>query len=446
MSSDAVIEVDGVSKSYLLYKTPQDRLKQMFVPRIARAFGRKTEAYFKEHWALRDVSFSVKRGETVGIIGRNGSGKSTLLQIICGTLSASGGQVITRGRIGALLELGAGFNPEFTGRENAILNAQILGLTRHEIAERIEKIKAFADIGPFFDRPVKTYSSGMYVRVAFAVQACVDPDILVVDEALAVGDEKFQRKCYDRFEQLRASGTSILLVTHSTTVIERFCQRAVLLHEGALHGVGPSNTIVDQYHALLYADEKAYLQFLNREVHETAEARPAQQIDADKAVSPVFEERCTEIEGRLRAQIVSWAITNEHGHLQEVFRPGDTALVTMTLNCFDAIAEIQAGLSIKTVEGVHSFGTSTLYFGNNYKSAKAGETITIRFRLSLALCEGVYFISLAVAEPVSRAEMMYLDKRSDVIIFKVSEPRLKAVGIAYIPAQIEVLRGGHNET
>mgnify|MGYP002620216712 CR=1 FL=1 len=440
MSSDVAIEVSGLSKSYLIYQNPKDRLKQMFMPRVARAFGRTAKPYFSEHWALRDISFSVNRGETVGIIGRNGSGKSTLLQIICGTLAATSGAVTTNGRIGALLELGAGFNPEFTGRQNAILNGQILGLTQREILDRMEEIEAFADIGAFFDRPVKTYSSGMYVRVAFAVQACIDPDILVVDEALAVGDEKFQRKCYDRFDQLRARGTSILLVTHSTTTIERFCQRAVLLHQGELHGVGPSNIIVDQYHALLYADEKAYLQFLNREIDEGGGAPRTQLIDAEAPALPASEEMRTEPNERLRAQIVSCAMTNELGQSQEVFRPGDVACVTMILTCFEDIKEIQAGLSIKTVEGVHSFGTSTLYFSNNYKDAKAGDTITVRFRLSLNLCEGVYFLSMAIAEPVSQADMLYLDKRSDVIIFKVSEPKIKATGIAYLPAQVEIIR------
>jgi len=445
MSSDVAIQVSGLSKSYLIYRSPQDRLKQMLMPRIAQAFGRTIDPYYSEHWALRDISFNVNRGETVGIIGRNGSGKSTLLQIICGTLSASSGTVSTNGRIGALLELGAGFNPEFTGRQNAVLNGQILGLTQRDILDRMEEIEAFADIGAFFDRPVKTYSSGMYVRVAFAVQACIDPDILIVDEALAVGDEKFQRKCYERFDQLRAKGTSILLVTHSTTTIERFCQRAVLLHQGELHGVGPSNTIVDQYHALLYADEKAYLQFLNREIREIAEAPGTQPIDT-KAQAPVApDETRVDSDGRLRAQIVSCAMTNEIGQPQEVFRPGDTVYVTTTVACIENIKEIQVGLSIKTVEGVHSFGTSTLYFGNNYKDAKAGETITIRFRLTLALCEGVYFVSLAAAEPVSQADMMYLDKRSDIMIFKISEPKLKAVGIAYLPAQIEFLQGDDNE-
>ncbi|MGX7741681.1 ABC transporter ATP-binding protein [Rhodopseudomonas parapalustris] len=247
MSSEPVIEVRNVSKSYLIYDQPQDRLKQMVVPRIARALGRTPRAYFKEHWALRDVSFSVGPGETVGIIGRNGSGKSTLLQIICGTLAPTTGEVAVRGRIGALLELGAGFNPEFTGRQNAILNAQILGLSAREISDRIDGIEDFADIGEFFDRPVKMYSSGMYVRVAFAVQACIDPDILVVDEALAVGDAAFQAKCLQRLKDLKSSGTSVLFVSHDVAAVRTFCDQAIWIEHGALRAIGEVTRVTADY-------------------------------------------------------------------------------------------------------------------------------------------------------------------------------------------------------
>ncbi|WP_027357056.1 ABC transporter ATP-binding protein [Desulfofundulus thermocisternus] len=443
MSSDNVaIRVNNLSKCYYIYDRPQDRLKQSIIPRIQRLLGMEPKNYFREFWALRNVSFEVKKGETVGIIGRNGSGKSTLLQIICGTLTPTSGTVETNGRIAALLELGSGFNPEFTGRENVYLNGAVLGLSKEEIDARFDDIVSFADIGDFIDQPVKTYSSGMYVRLAFAVQACIDPDILIVDEALAVGDEKFQRKCFDRIEHLRSNGASILLVTHSTTVIERFCQRAVLLHNGNLHGVGPSNIIVDQYHALLYADEKAYLQILNRERRVAVEPNTESHHPANQVGAKASEDNKFEDEGKLRAQIVSYSITDLSGCHREIFQPGETVLVNMTINCFEAIGEIQAGISIKTVEGVPCFGTSTLYFGNNCKGVKPGEIVLVRFRLSLSLCEGVYFVSLAIAEPVLQGDMQYLDKRSDAIIFKVSEPRLKATGIAYLPATVEIIRGG----
>lgn len=226
---DIAIRVENLSKCYQIYDTPRDRLKQFILPRLHHLTGQTPRQYFREFWALKDVSFEVKKGETIGIIGRNGSGKSTLLQLICGTLSPTSGSITTNGRIAALLELGSGFNPEFTGRENVYMNASVLGLSKEEIDARFEDIVAFADIGTFIEQPVKMYSSGMMVRLAFAVQAQVEPDILIVDEALAVGDAKFQAKCFDRLHQLKEGGTSILLVTHSSEQIVTHCSEAILL-------------------------------------------------------------------------------------------------------------------------------------------------------------------------------------------------------------------------
>src|SRR5262245_22220073 len=209
-SDDVAIRIRDVDKHYLIFARPEDRLKQMLVPRLQRLACRAQSRYYRDFAALTGVSFDIKRGETVGIVGRNGSGKSTLLQIVCGTLRPTHGTVEVNGRIAALLELGAGFNPEFTGRENVYLNAAILGLSRAEIDERFQSIADFADIGEFIEQPVKTYSSGMYVRLAFATAINVDPDILVVDEALAVGDEAFQRKCYARIEAIKEKGGTIL--------------------------------------------------------------------------------------------------------------------------------------------------------------------------------------------------------------------------------------------
>jgi len=254
MSSNTAICVDRVSKAYTIYARPQDRLKQMLASRVGRALGLEPRRYYTEHWALRDVSFEVRRGETVGVLGRNGSGKSTLLQIICGTLAPTAGRVVTGGRINALLELGAGFNPEFTGRENAVLNARILGLGRAEVEERLEEIESFADIGDFFDRPVKTYSSGMFVRVAFSVQASVDPAILVVDEALAVGDAAFQAKCLRRLRDLKARGTSILFVSHDMSAIRTFCDRAVWIDSGRLKMIGDVPKITAAYMEQVFLD------------------------------------------------------------------------------------------------------------------------------------------------------------------------------------------------
>jgi len=246
-SNDVVISVQNLSKRFEIYDRSVNRLKQFLFPRIQRLLGKVPKQYFRDFWALKNVSLEIKRGETVGIVGRNGSGKSTLLQMICGTLSPTSGTIQTTGRVAALLELGSGFNPEFTGRENVYMNAAILGLTAHEIDARFEDILVFADIGDFIDQPVKTYSSGMMVRLAFSVAVYVEPEILVVDEALAVGDLVFQMKCLDKMEQIKSFGTTILFVSHGLEQVKRFCERAVWIEHGTIKCVGDSNYVSDQY-------------------------------------------------------------------------------------------------------------------------------------------------------------------------------------------------------
>lgn len=254
---NVAICVRNVSKHYVMFERPEDRFKQMVVPRLEQLVGRSPRRYFRDFAALSSVTFEIGRGETVGIIGRNGSGKSTLLQIICGTLQPTSGSVEVNGRIAALLELGAGFNPEFTGRENVFLNASILGVPRKEMEWRFDDIARFADIGPFIDQPVKTYSSGMYVRLAFATAINVDPDILVVDEALAVGDEAFQRKCFARIEDIKDRGGTILFVSHGAQTIVQLCTRAMLIDAGELILEGRPKTVVGQYQRLVNASAEA---------------------------------------------------------------------------------------------------------------------------------------------------------------------------------------------
>ncbi|MGE0725139.1 MAG: ABC transporter ATP-binding protein, partial [Alphaproteobacteria bacterium] len=274
MSSEAApaLAIYGLSKVYRRYASPWDRVRQAL---------RKVPAHVGEHWALRDVAFSVARGETVGIVGRNGSGKSTLLQIVAGTMRASSGTVRANGRISALLELGAGFHPDFTGTENARLNAAILGLPDREIDEAMPSIAAFADLGDHLDQPLRTYSSGMAVRLAFAVAIHVRPDILIVDEALAVGDEAFQRKCFARLERFRAAGGTILFVSHAAAHITQLCDRAILLDDGEILLDGDPRDVVAQYHRLLFApaERRAILRAAIR-TSELEAPEPAPTTDA----------------------------------------------------------------------------------------------------------------------------------------------------------------------
>jgi lipopolysaccharide transport system ATP-binding protein len=242
MSDRPAITVEGLGKCYHIFERPFEQVKHALFPWAAKDP--------KPFWALRNISFEIKRGETFGVVGRNGSGKSTLLQLIAGTLTPTEGKVGVNGRIAALLELGSGFNPNFTGRENVFLNGAILGLTRSEIEHRLDDILAFADIGNFVDQPVKTYSSGMFVRLAFAVQICLDPDVMIVDEALAVGDIFFRQKCYTRLRELREKGCSIMLVSHAATEVEQFCDRALLLERGAAHFLGRAHEAIKNFYLL----------------------------------------------------------------------------------------------------------------------------------------------------------------------------------------------------
>ena len=254
-SDEIAIRVQGLSKCYQIYNTPGDRLKQFIVPRLHRMLWKQPKQYYKEFWALKEVSFEVKKGETVGVIGRNYSGKSTLLQMICGTLNPTSGSVQTNGRVAALLELGSGFNPEFTGRENVYMNAAVLGLNNKEIDKRFDDIVAFADIGDFIEQPVKTYSSGMMVRLAFAVIVNVDADILVVDEALSVGDAFFTQKCM-RFLREFMDGGTVLFVSHDAGAVLNLCQRVVWLDKGTVEAIGGGKEIMEHYLEKLYVDQQ----------------------------------------------------------------------------------------------------------------------------------------------------------------------------------------------
>lgn len=251
LADDVAIRVQNLSKCYPIYNKPHDRLKQAIYPPLQRFVGKPASKYYREFWALRDVSFEIKKGETVGIIGRNGSGKSTLLQLICGTLHATSGTIETQGRIAALLELGSGFNPEFTGRENVYINASILGLSHAEIDAKYDDIVAFAEIDEFVDQPVKTYSSGMFVRLAFAVIAHVDADLLVIDEALAVGDVFFRQKCMRFLNNFKMNGT-IIFVTHDSGTVVSFCDRAIWLERGEVQSMGEAKHVCEAYLARRY--------------------------------------------------------------------------------------------------------------------------------------------------------------------------------------------------
>lgn len=288
--SPTAISIRDLGKSYRLWENPKDRLKQPLRSMLARWLPIAPRNYFKEFWALHNISFDVTKGETVGIIGKNGSGKSTLLQIVSGTLTPTCGTVETAGRIAALLELGSGFHPEFTGRENVYMNAAIWGLTREEVSENYEAIVQFADIGAFIDQPVKTYSSGMYVRLAFAVAAHVNADILVIDEALAVGDAFFGQKCMRYLRKFRERGT-VLFVSHDTGAVVNLCQRAVLLENGGVRAIGPAKEVCELYHEALYSSRQDTAGVADKVTTRSTDAKPEEGGSVDQRLKYINQSK-----------------------------------------------------------------------------------------------------------------------------------------------------------
>jgi lipopolysaccharide transport system ATP-binding protein len=415
MSSEIAIRVENLSKCYHIYDRPRDRLLQILTR------GRKR--YYREFWALNDVSFEIKRGETVGIIGCNGSGKSTLLQLICGTLNPTSGSIQTSGRIAALLELGSGFNPEFTGRENVYMNASILGLNKDEIDHRFGAVSAFADIAEFIDQPVKTYSSGMLVRLAFAVQAQLGPNILIVDEALAVGDAKFQAKCFERLKQLKESGTSILLVTHSTEQIVTHCSRAVLLDRGTIVEIGKPNLVVNCYLDLLFGKttKQPALQacaesstLLNRHLSTHL------NFEADVfCVRPGYNPNEYRWGDGL-AKIVDYSMFADGEAYPTILSTGQTVVLELAVKFFQDLWRPIFGVTIKTKEGVTVYGTNSdkLDIDDFTSKGRAGEAIVIRVGFVCRFAPGDYFISLGIATSQGE-EIMPHDRRYDSIHFQV---------------------------
>jgi lipopolysaccharide transport system ATP-binding protein len=384
-SNDFAIQVTNVSKRYEIYATPRDRLKQFVLPRLQSLAGQPSKQYFREFWALKDVSFEIKKGETVGIIGRNGSGKSTLLQMICGTLNPTSGSIQTNGRIAALLELGSGFNPEFTGRENVYMNAAVLGLSREEIDARFDDITTFADIGQFIDQPIKTYSSGMVVRIAFATAVHVEPDILVVDEALAVGDTAFQQKCLNRIRQMQRSGVSILLVTHSNNTLVEYCDRGVFINSGQLMLDGPCREVVKAYADDL-VEEEGGVTFIPQASTNT----PREQTDHPPiAASP--SDPSSDNTMLIHIEVVR--LFDEKGKDAAAFEYGSLVQIELTLRVHSPIVQPCFGIQITSSDGIALWSANTQLMGIPLEPLAAG-THKLKWNLHADFSGNRYVIAL----------------------------------------------------
>lgn len=431
MSSEIAISVRNVGKTFRMYKRPQDRLLQRF--------SRKRR--FTEFHALSDLSFEVKKGETVGIIGRNGSGKSTLLQMICGTLTPTEGEIQVNGRIAALLELGAGFNPEFTGRENVYLNATILGLTREQIDARLDDIFAFAEIGEFVDQPVKTYSSGMYVRLAFSVIAHVDADILVIDEALAVGDALFTQKCMRFLRKFRENGT-ILFVSHDSHAVTNLCQRAIWLKEGKIEEQGPAKEVAEAYLASLFASSNR-----SEEVVDTstkAETLKAEDwvdhrlpfINASNLRNDIevfrFNPDATSF-GHGHAMITNVRLEDSEGRPVAWMVGGEIVTLTVKVECQAELDRPIIGFYVKDRLGQNLFGDNTyLSYAERPVAVEAGGQLTVRFRFPLPLLPvGDYSVAVAVANG-TQLEHVHHHWIHDAVLF-TSHCSAVASGLVGVP-------------
>lgn len=375
--SDMAIQVKDLSKVYKLYNKPSDRLKE--------TLGFKVDA--KEHHALKSVNFEVKKGETVGIIGTNGSGKSTILKIITGVLNPTAGEVKVDGRISALLELGAGFNMEYTGIENVYLNGTMMGFSREEIDDRLQNILDFADIGEFVHQPVKSYSSGMFVRLAFAVAINIDPEILIVDEALSVGDVFFQAKCYRKFEEFKKEGRTILFVSHDLGSITKYCDRAVLLNQGDKIFEGTPKEAVDIYKKVLVH------QFDPSELETDSRANDVEDVSRNWKDSVSANPQLIEY-GEKTAEIVDYAVLDDQGLITNTVMKGSQFSVRMKVQFQEEIKEPIYAFTIKNLQGIEITGTNTMYEKSDVKGKKAGETQEITFTQKMDLQGGEYLISL----------------------------------------------------
>ncbi len=425
MSSDIAIRVQNVTKAYQIYDKPQDRLKQ--------SLWRGRKQFYREFKALDNVSFEVKKGETVGIIGRNGSGKSTLLQIICGTLAPSSGTVEVNGRVAALLELGAGFNPEFTGKENAYMNATILGLSKEEIDAKYDEIVAFADIGDFVDQPVKTYSSGMYVRLAFAVIAHVDADILVIDEALAVGDAIFTQKCMRFLRRFMGNGT-VLFVSHDTNVINNLCQHSVWLSHGTKRMFADAESVSKAY--LQYCNQKLYGESIKLSSVNNLKEHDLKNSDAVKKedVRISFFEDITNSDGWKTgvADIVGVEMMSLDEKPIMLIEGGEKVILKICVHVHQSLSSPIIGFFVKDKLGQSLFGEHTYTYIQPPCSAHSGEILEARFIFNLPLFpNGDYSMTVSIADgdPNNHTQHHWLH---DAVIIHVQSNKLR-YGLVGIP-------------
>jgi len=414
LSNKPAVRVRDVTKTYRLYNSPRDRLKEAFLP--------GNRVYHRPFDALDSVSLEIPRASTIGIIGRNGSGKSTLLQCICGIIPPSSGEIEVNGRIAALLELGAGFNPEFSGRDNLYINAAILGLSAEQVEQRLDKILSFADIGDYIDQPVRSYSSGMYVRLAFAIAIHVDPEILIVDEALAVGDVHFQAKCYERLHQFRDQGVTVIFVTHDLNMVTRYCDHTYLLNHGKLVHQGNPRQVVAAYRKL-----------------ESGHAIEPSDHQVDEEAAHVFDINPYETRyGNNKATITGGGIYDQQGNAAQILHSGDPCKISLQVRFEQATTDPVFAFTIKDVRGSDIAGTNTHFSNVHTGDFLPGETVTINFTQDMILNPGNYLLSFGCVS-LSGDEVEIYDRRHDYLSFQMISDRV-AMGVVDLGSEVQVVR------
>ena len=432
MANPITIKAEQLSKCYRVFSSPRARLAQGLWG------GRRT--FYTPFWALRDVSFQLEAGQTMGVVGRNGSGKSTLLQLLCGTLTPTSGTVTIEGRVAALLELGSGFNPEFTGLENIYLNAALLGLSQEETDASLDAILGFADIGDFVHQPVKTYSSGMALRLAFAVQANIQPDLLVVDEALAVGDEFFQRKCFKHLEALKANGTSILLVTHNCGQILQHCDQAMLLHKGELEFLGRPKSITTIYQRLINSSPDGWrhqaqtlFEKLEADADQPDPARSGADQPSDAANSsgydPALKPESTTAYPSRGLQIETMQILDAKGQRCNVVHQGDCFCVALDYHADEDISNLELACSLTDKSGQVITGQRFPELGQSLPPISAGTSFRCCFHFEGRLQAGLYFLN---AGAWNCPERLYLHRIVDGCALRVLPARQTSYGFGMV--------------
>lgn len=435
MSSDGertiAIDASGLGKAYAVYARPQDRLAELLFGRWRR--------FHRDFHAVSDVDLRVYRGETVGVIGRNGSGKSTLLKMLCGILAPSSGTLAVHGHVAPILALGVGFHPDFSGRENVRMNAAVLGMPSEVLAERLDSIVAFADIGEFFDQPVRSYSSGMVSRLAFAVAIHSDPDILVVDEILAVGDEAFSRKCFSRIEQLKQQGSTILFVSHASNLVVQLCDRAILMEAGRRVLTGDPKTVVSLYHKLLYAPPARRPEIL----HEIRERDAGRALPADTEATacalhdeplsigsydPNLRPQSTLAYPSRGARIENPRLVDARGEVVNLLRAGATYSYRYEVHFDEPAFGVRFGMMVKTIAGFEVGGQVSKPWGQGIDCVGAGSVVAVRFSVRVLLVPGVYFLNAGALGLTSEGEQ-YLHRVIDAAMFRVeSDPHSLVTG------------------